>query len=413
MKKTTKTICLLFVFIIGFLLFVNNSYAVIPESNALNALMNTFENNANKWWAILEFYALRLFWILAVIDFAWMAIMLALSLGEFQEFVAQVVRKIIVVGLFMALLVYGHNWAGAIMNSMSQVAGIANQHAGGASNVTPAHIFDTGFQVCAMIASRMSVFNPSESLVFVIGGFIVMICFALIGAQMLLIYVQSYIVLNAGVILLGFGGLSFTREITLKYFQAALSIGAKLFVMILVVGLCQNVMADFVDGFQVELRQLFLLVGVSIVMLALVKAIPDMVGDMINGFSWGAGEPLSRAMVQGGSAAASATFAAATGGTGAVMAVSQAAKLSRSGSGSFSGNLAAAVKDDISGRITGENRGFGTMGGRMSESMKKASDMKSDPPIIDKPYISGVAPEAMKKMEALREAHENKSKDRS
>lgn len=411
--KIPQLVFPLFVFILGSLLFTDNSFAVIPESGALDSMVGTFENNANKWWAILESYALRMFWILAVIDFAWMAIMLALSLGEFQEFVAQIVRKIIVLGLFMALLVYGHIWAGAIMNSMSQVAGIANQHAGGATSVTPSNILDTGFQFCAMIASRMSVFNPTEAIAFMFAGFIIMCCFGLIAAQMLLIYVQSFVVLNAGVILLGFGGLSFTREITLKYFQAALSIGAKLFVMILVVGLSQNVMADWVDGFEINLRQLYLLVGVSIVMLALVKAIPDMVGDLINGFSWGAGEPLSRAMVQGGSAAASATFAAATGGVGATMAVAQAAKLSHSGSGSFTGNLASAVKDDISSRFTGENRGFGTMGGRMAESMKKTSELKSDSPIIDKPYISGVSPEAMKKMEALREAHENKTKNRS
>jgi len=401
------------VIFIGVVVFSDSSFAVVPESGALDSMMFTFKDHAKDWWAIMEFYALRLFSILAVIDFAWMAIMLALSLGDFQEFVVQVVRKIIVLGLFMALLVYGHIWASQIVESLVQAGGQANQHAGGATSITPSNIFDTGFQVCAMIASRMSVFNPGESLVFVIGGFLIICCFALIAAQMLLIYVQSFVVLNAGVILLGFGGLSFTREITLKYFQAALSIGAKLFVMILVVGLCQNVMADWVTGFTIDLRQIYLFVGASMVMLALVKAIPDMVGDLINGFSWGAGEPLSRAMVQGGSAVASATLAAATGGAGAVMAVTQAAKLSHSGSGSFTGNLAAAIKDDISGRLTGENRGFGTMGGRMAESMKKTSEMKSDPPIIDKPYISGVAPEAMKKMEALREAHENKTKKRS
>lgn len=339
--------------------------------------------------------------------------MLALSLGEFQEFVAQVVRKIIVLGLFMALLIFGRTWAAAILDSLIIAAGTANTHAGGATSISPSNILDTGFMVCSMIASRMSVFNPSEALAFVIAGFIIMICYALIAAQMLLIYVQSYVVLNAGVILLGFGGLSFTREITLKYFQAALSVGAKLFVMILVVGLGQQVVISWVTPFTIDLRQLFLFIGASIVLLALVKAVPDMVGDLINGFSWGAGEPLSRAMIQGGRIAASATFAAATGGAGAVMAVTQAAKLSHSGSGSFTGNLASAVKDDISGRITGENRGFGTMGGRMAESMKKTSEMKSDPPIIDKPYISGVSPEAMKKMEALREAHENKTKDRS
>ena len=169
-------------------------------------------------------------------------------------------------------------------------------------------------------------------------------------------------------------------------------------------------MTDWVTGFTIDLRQLFLLIGVSIVMLALVKAIPDMVGDLINGFSWGAGEPLSRAMVQGGSAAASATFAAATGGAGALMALNAATKLSQGGSGSTMGNLASAVKDDLSGRLTGENRGFGTMGGRMAEDMKKQAATKTDPPIIDKPYISSVPPEAMAKMDALREAHENKTK---
>ena len=408
--KKSKNITISFVFCLVFLLFTDNSFAAVPEYGALDAIRSTFRDNANRWWTIQELYALRMFWILAVIDFAWMAIMLALSLGDFQDFVVQVVRKIIVLGLFLALLVYGHIWAAAIMNSMRQVAGIANQHAGGAANVTPSHIFDTGFQVCSMIASRMSVFAPTEALAFMIAGFIIICCFGLIAAQMLLIYVQSYIVLNAGVILLGFGGLSFTREITLKYFQAALSIGAKLFTMILVVGLCQNVMTNWVTGFTIDLRQLFLLIGVSIVMLALVKAIPDMVGDLINGFSWGAGEPLSRAMVQGGSAAASATFAAATGGAGALMALNAATKLSQGGSGSTMGNLASAVKDDISGRLTGENRGFGTMGGRMAEDMKKQAATKTDPPIIDKPYISSVPPEAMAKMDALREAHENKTK---
>ena len=408
-----KSVSIFFIFLLGSLILADDSFAVVPESGALDSMMATFQGNANKWWAILESYALRLFWILAVIDFAWMAIMLALSLGEFQEFVAQVVRKIIVLGLFMALLIFGRTWAAAILDSLIIAAGTANTHAGGATSISPSNILDTGFMVCSMIASRMSVFNPSEALSFVIAGFIIMICYALIAAQMLLIYVQSYVVLNAGVILLGFGGLSFTREITLKYFQAALSVGAKLFVMILVVGLGQQVVISWVTPFTIDLRQLFLFIGASIVLLALVKAVPDMVGDLINGFSWGAGEPLSRAMIQGGRTAASATFAAATGGAGAVMAVTQAAKLSHSGSGSFTGNLASAVKDDIAGRITGENRGFGTMGGRMADSMKKTSEMKSDPPIIDKPYISGVAPEAMKKMEALREAHENKTKDRS
>lgn len=375
----------------------NSAFADVPTTGALDSIKNIFRDNAANWSVVLQNYAERIFWILAAIDFAWTAISLALSQGQISDFVAITIREILKIGFFLALLQNGLTWGRTIINSMVQAGGAANGAAGGAANISPSDVFDTGYQLCIKIFDTVSVMSPIDSLGLVIGGLVIMACFALISAMMLLIYVQGYVVLNAGVILLGFGGSSFTKDISIKYFQGALSTGAKLFIMILLVGLGQNILTSWMVEVNITMRQICLFMGASLVLLALVKVVPDMVGDMINGFSWSAGEPLARSASSAGNAAISAGAGAIAGAAGGFMAVSQAAKLhkaqvsSGSSSSSWVGgvakNLASAAKDDVAGRLTGNNRGFGTMGGRMASDMKKSS-LESSSGMQDEPYFA-------------------------
>jgi len=393
--------------IILVLMFAEKSLADVPSNNVLDNIMLMYRNTAANWSLILVGYATRIFWILALIDIVWMGIALALNPGEFSDFAANLVRKVIFIGFFFALLQNGTTWADAIIRSLIQAGGAANTSAGGATS-TPSDIFDTGFGLCTQIFQQLSVWNPADSLALVIGGIIIMICFALIAAMMLLIYVQGYIIIYAGVIFLGFGGSAFTKDIAVKYFQAALAVGAKLFVMILVVGVGQTILNQWTVNFTVTLPQIVLFIGVSIVLLALVKAIPDMVGDMINGFSWGAGESLTRTSMQMGKMAVGAGVGAAAGAIGGTMAVSEAAKLaSASGSGGMAStikgtvsNLAKAGAQDVAGRMAGQNRGLGTTGGRMSALLKEqrlttSSGGNKQEDIKDEPYYSS-APDLTK-----------------
>ena len=388
-------------------MFAEKSLADVPSNNVLDNIMLMYRNTAANWSLILVGYATRIFWILALIDIVWMGIALALNPGEFSDFAANLVRKVIFIGFFFALLQNGTTWADAIIRSLIQAGGAANTSAGGATS-TPSDIFDTGFGLCTQIFQQLSVWNPADSLALVIGGIIIMICFALIAAMMLLIYVQGYIIIYAGVIFLGFGGSAFTKDIAVKYFQAALAVGAKLFVMILVVGVGQTILNQWTVNFTVTLPQIVLFIGVSIVLLALVKAIPDMVGDMINGFSWGAGESLTRTSMQMGKMAVGAGVGAAAGAIGGTMAVSEAAKLaSASGSGGMAStikgtvsNLAKAGAQDVAGRMAGQNRGLGTTGGRMSALLKEqrlttSSGGNKQEDIKDEPYYSS-APDLTK-----------------
>ena len=405
MKKKVQSIIVLSLLLL--LAFTGAAFADVPTDNALQDIQNIFRDSAALWPPILIGYATRLFWILVLIDFVWMAIGLALNQGEFSDIAANVVRKILFIGFFWALLqpvggqARGIIWANAIVKSLVQAGGGANVSAGGSPNISPAAIFDTGFSLCAQIFNEISVLSPGDSLALVIGGIIIMACFALIAAMMLLIYVQSYILIYAGVIFLGFGGSVFTKDIALTYLKASLSVGAKLFVMILVVGLGQTILSQWIIEFNITLPQIVLFIGASIVLLALVKAVPEMVGDMINGFSWGSGESLIRTSAKMGRMAVGAAAGAAVGAVGGTMAVTEASKLSSaSGAGGFASNVAGsamnlgkAAAQDTAGRLAGQHRGLGTKGGRMSAILKehrlssiRGSNQKSEPK--DEPYPS-------------------------
>lgn len=378
-------------------LLTSTANADVPTTGALDSIKNIFRDNAAGWSGALQNYSTSLFWILATIDFAWTAILLNLSEGDFSSFVGTVAREIIKIGFFYALLTNGLTWAKAIMNSMVQAGGAANGAAGGAGNISPSDVFDTGYQLCIRIFDTISLMSPVDSLGLIIGGLVIMASFALIAAMMLLVYVQGYVVINAGVILLGFGGTSFTNDISIKYFQGSLSTGAKLFVMILLVGLGQNILNSWIGTVNITMRQICLFMGSSLVLLALVKVIPDMVGDMINGFSWGTGESLIRTASSARSAATTVGSMAVAATAGGVMAVSQASKLhsaqvasgqsNSSWIGGVTKNLASAAKEDVAGRISGSNRAFGTMGGRMAASMK-AQNLGSPSTVKDEPYFA-------------------------
>lgn len=394
---TIKKTLLFSFFFIGFVFaLAQTSFADVPTNNSIQGIMDIYKDAASSWAPILVGYANRIFFILAAIDIAWMAIMLALNPGEFSDFVANLVRKVIFLGFFLALLINGSSWAGLIVRSLTQAGGAANSIAGGTFNVTPALVFDTGFQLCSQIFSELSAWEPIDSLAIIIGGIIIMICFALISAMMLLMYVQGYVIIYAGVILLGFGGSTFTKDIALKYFQAALAVGAKLFVMILLVGLGQTIINSWTAVFTLNLSQIVLFIGASIVLLALVKEVPNMVGDLINGFSWGTGESLSRTTGQLGKAAIGGMVGAAVGAAGGTMAVTEAAKLAHSsGGGGFANtvkgtvtNLAKAGAQDVASRVSGEQPPWGTTGGRMASNLKEQRLRNPSTKSTDEPYIS-------------------------
>jgi type IV secretion system protein TrbL len=190
------------------------------------------------------------------------------------------------IGFFAALLQFSAEWASAIISSFQQAANIA----GGTNLLRPSDIFDVGIKLATALYDASSNWNIVHNLVLVIAGFFILIAFGLITAYLIVALVESFIVISAGVLFMGFGGSRWTKDYAVRIFQYCMSIGAKLFVIQLLAGLTIAVVEPWAALAQgtsslsaASLTSIFVLVGISIIFVAIISIIPQMVQTLING----------------------------------------------------------------------------------------------------------------------------------
>jgi len=83
--------------------------------------LQTFQQMRGQWFAAVQGPAQTLFGLLALIEFAWSAAVLALERTDLQSWTAGLLRKLMWIGAFYALLVFGPTWIPAIIDSFTQL----------------------------------------------------------------------------------------------------------------------------------------------------------------------------------------------------------------------------------------------------------------------------------------------------
>jgi len=265
------------------ILFPVTSYAEIGGDTLLNEVVDKFEEASQQWQPKIESYALDLLWILAGIEFICAGIFLTLRGADFQEFVVELCRRILLIGFFMMVLENSSAWSRAITDSFLMVAQEANSDAQGQNGLSPGVIFNIGLSFADKITSDYSSWDPIDRLGIKLSSYIIVICFALIAAQVLITLVEMYLVTSAGIILLGFGGTNWTKDLAFSYFRYLLSIAMKLFIIQLLVGLCEGFVMEWLHDITNEDAQITILIGASCILLSLVKQIPALMTSLLQG----------------------------------------------------------------------------------------------------------------------------------
>lgn len=358
------------------------------QENILDGVVNMYREAASGWRSVILRYATRLFWLLVGIDFIWTGIHLALEQADFSKIVAELIKRVMIIGFYFALILNSGIWPEAIIQSFRQMAVEANaQGAGIQGGISPSDIFDMGLRIAGVLSDQVSLSDPGESFARVITGIIVILAFAIVSGLLLVALIELYIALNAALIFLAFGGSRWTSEYANKYMVYIVSVGIKIFAMQLLIGIGQSFVSKFFNAYEGENMQSLVFVGVSVVLLLLVKTIPDTLQGVINGHSLGGA---GNALIAGASAAAGGALGAATGGlaagAGGSMAVMEAAKLAglqKGGSNSTMKNLGSLAMEtaknlgrsaasDMGGRLSGSpGHQYGQMGGRMAARLKE------------------------------------------
>ncbi|NDV26923.1 P-type conjugative transfer protein TrbL [Desulfovibrio sp. JC010] len=287
------TVLVTFTFIILGLDY-DSAFAVEQTTQSLDfpsTVLAELEEASKAWGPIIEGFSLSLFKWLIQIEIGLFAIRAILSGQELKQTFAEF-TLLIFYSCFMVAIIYNHEeWTTALINSFSNVA-IKT----GAPEPSPQNIFTYGLIIIGNLLNNFSLIDIPVSIGVLFSSLVIAVTFTLITAQIIMVKCEAYIVLNAGAILLGFGGSKITKEYAINFLRYALSVAVKLFVLQLLMGMSMSFIMKFSSVNTKSFADIFIVICSSILILALVKSIPDIVSGIVNGSHVSTGSALTSAV---------------------------------------------------------------------------------------------------------------------
>ncbi|WP_074206684.1 P-type conjugative transfer protein TrbL [Pseudomonas aeruginosa] len=309
----------------------------ITQGNEMNGLLRMLYDAASEWSPRLQGYALTLLASLALIQLVWTFMPLVMKQADFGEIVGELIRFFMAIGFFYAIIEHSVPWATAVVDSFREAAGTAS---GLGRALQPGDMFAVAVDFSRTIVEGISVFSPGKAVLIALVGCLVLLCFAFIAAFMFVTLVESYVIINASVLFFGFGGSQWTRDFAIAPLRFVIAVGAKLFVLTLIVGIIVTSAKSWLAAYTNDEASLMTLAGLALVCAYLTKTIPELIGGMISGTSMGGGSAIGGMAAAGAAGAAAAIATIATAGAAAPAA---AGALGAAGSGSAAGAGAAGA----------------------------------------------------------------------
>ncbi|WP_434730609.1 P-type conjugative transfer protein TrbL [Rhizobium binae] len=333
------------------LVFVAIGFVLLASAPALaqqGAVLTTLENQvsaAAKGWETTIMNAARsLFWILAGIEVGIAAVWLAINAASLDGWFAELVRRILFIGLFAFILDQGPAVGRAIVDSLYQIG------AGGGS-ASPANIFDAGIRVASKMSeqAKFGVFEDNAlAIAAVFAMIVVVVSFSLVAAIFVAVMVEMYIGLLAGMIMLGLGGSSYTKDFAVRYLVYAFSVGMKLMALVMIAKIGSDILLGLAEAPTATSDQFITtlaIAGISVVVFVIAMYVPPIIQGVVQGASVSGGMEAIRHGGQAASFAAGAAFLT----VGAANRGYQAAGAARAGGASLAGAALKGMEAGIGG----------------------------------------------------------------
>lgn len=366
-------------------------------ASALDSIVNAF-NSVHGFAPTILGAAKLLFAGLAVIGFTIAVGRAVMARADLGGILSVVLWQVVTIGFFYWVLINGSAMLSAIVTSFAQLGNQASQAAGGSANMSPGDIFKAGLGIVVAIWDGMRATTPGKDVLLAFAGVIVLIVFAIIAAALIEVIVESMFVSTVGLILLGMGGSSFTRDLAIAQMRLAVAVGMKRLTLQVLVGLAETMIRGWASTPASSLDWLTIatMVGAPVVLLRLTQTLPQRAQDMVMGGLSGspgslgatAGAVASGAVgagagLVGGGAAVGAAFKQASAAIAAREAAGSGGSISSSSgslgraaeiTGSALAGLGRAAAGDIGQRMGGSYAAqHGRMGWRMAATMSQSA----------------------------------------
>lgn len=353
---------LLLFFVVGLACYSGSAHAA--GGSDVSDIVAQYQASGTTIAAKMLTYAARLFWILAGIQFVGSSIRLGLQGADFQEWSAHLVRQILFIGIYAWLMEHSYEFSLDIVESFRQ--------AGASTNLMPGNVFAAGLKVAGAVSNMASSWNPFNGALVALCCVLIVLAFAWVACLLVVALCEMYLILSAGVLMAGFGGSEWTRDLATKNFMLSIGIGAKLLVMELILTTGWDIIDQWSNATYANYQDVFVVLCIVLIFAYLVKSLPNLAQQVISGAATGstAAEAI-KGFAQAGIAAASAAVGgagvmAASGalGEGAQSAISGLGQsVSGGGAGGSFGPGASAASDAASAAQVGGDSGNSGSGG--------------------------------------------------
>ncbi len=321
-----------------------NTDLVFAQENRFSlfdGIQSTAELQSRDWLGSISRLANSTFRLLAVLEICWAAAIWAIEKDNLSSLAAEMIQKIMFIGFFYALLQYAPSWIPTIIDTFREVG---QRTLASTREITPDSVMSRGLNLIdTMWAARPTGFigvitHLGQYVVAAIVSIGILISSVVIALQLLALNIESYILLAAGAFLLALGSSRWTSEYVSKYLQYALGVGMRLLVLLLILGLTNNVLENLeLEDF--EFTPLLRLLAVVLMQAILALKAPEMGSALMSGgigFSAGAMKSSVNSITSATSSAVGTAAGAAKGlantGISGIQGVKNAVGLAKAGS---------------------------------------------------------------------------------
>jgi len=299
-------------------------------------------------------YARNLFMSLSILSLGiGLAGMLLSGESNLGSVAAHVTKWIIYVGFFMWVMgadfFIPHIIVGSFEEAAHNISGV---------ELKPGDILIQGIKIYGNLLDAANALGWTEYIVAGLSGIVIIVVFGVLAATLAVAFVEMYLIICGGCILLGFAGIDYTKDIAMGYLKYSVSVGAKILVIALVAAVAKEMTTKWAESLvTIEKGDFFTvlgyLIGGSLTLMLTAQMVPGIAQGMISGASVASGGMLRSAAAAPLMAAAAAGGAIRAGASGISNTIGAMKSSAQAGGGTLRGAIASGMNAGMQARAGG------------------------------------------------------------
>jgi type IV secretion system protein TrbL len=213
-----------------------------------SSMQSTYVSKLTQAFTSIDHYAIQLFYILAALEIAFFGIIWALRQ---QEMMGNFLLKILKLGFIFFIISHYQYLLSILVSGFAGVSLNASSAKAALILFNPDKIWSFGFDSSIsllQLAVQYGTTNIGITMIYLVLGFGLLFMFALIAAQVLILVISFYILSLLALLLLPFGTLTFTQNLSYRSLQGVIETSARIFAFILVLGIGIGILANLHAG---------------------------------------------------------------------------------------------------------------------------------------------------------------------